>query len=264
MAKRYGTDLSDRAWKCIKHLLPEPKKMGRPREVDLREVLNAIFYVDQGGIAWNLMPTDFPNYKTVYGYFRQWRIDGTWQRIHDRLRERVRQRAGRHRQPSAAVLDSQSVKTPDVGGPGRGFDGGKGVRGRKRHLLVDSCGLLLWVVVTAANVQDKAGARAVLAALADGFKRLKLIWVDGGYESEPLAQWVKALRPDRPIRIEVVKRGEDAKGFEVLPRRWVVERSFGWLNKHRRLSKDYERLPATSEAMIRVAFIRLMLSRLAA
>ena len=156
------------------------------------------------------------------------------------------------------------MKTTDIGGPERGFDGGKGVRGRKRHILVDSCGLLLWVVVTAANVQDKMGARTLLEAIKDTLRRLKLIWVDAGYQSDPLSDWVRDLRPDRPIRIGVVKRSDDAKGFEVLPRRWVVERSSRWLNKHRRLSKDYERLPATSEAMIRIAFIRLMLARLAA
>ena len=244
--------------------MPKPKPMGRPREVNLRDVLNAIFYIDRAGCAWELLPKDFPHYKTVYGYFRLWRLDGTWSRIHDRLRERVRVRQGRRRQPSAAVLDSQSVKTTDIGGPERGFDNFKKVRGRKRHILVDTNGLLLCVVVTAANTQDKTGARAVLEAIKAGFRRLKRIWVDGAYQSESLTEWARALRPDRPIEIELVRRSAEATGFEVLPRRWVVERSFGWLNKHRRLSKDYERLPQTSEAMIRVAFIRLMLARLAA
>jgi putative transposase len=238
--------------------------MGRRRKVKMREVLNAIFYLDRAGCAWELLPKDFPHFKTVYGYFRQWRIDGTWEHIHDRLRERMRQRQGRHRQPSAAVLDSQSVKTTDVGGPERGFDGGKRVRGRKRHILVDTTGLLLLVVVTAANVQDKTGARILLEMIKDGFRRLNLIWVDGGYGSDPLQEWIAELRPDHPVRIEVVKRTDSSEGFKVLPRRWVVERSFGWLNKHRRLSKDYERLPETSQTMIRVAFIRLMLARLAA
>ena len=260
----YRSDLTDREWDGIKDLIPPAMQGGRPRTVDMRAVLNGIFYILRGGGAWSLLPNDLPPRGTVYDYFRRFCLDGTIERIHDRLRELVREKDGRMAEPTAAILDSQSVKTTEVGGPERGFDGGKKVRGRKRHILVDSNGLLLDVKVTAANTQDRKGARAVLEALAARFLSLVLIWVDSGYRSAPLQKWLHQLRPTHPITLEVVKRTDDQKGFAVLPRRWVVERTFAWLGRHRRLSKDYERLPRTSEAMIRLVMIRLMLRRLAA
>jgi putative transposase len=260
----YKSDLTDREWDGIKDLIPPAMQGGRPRSVDMRAVLNGIFYILRGGGAWSLLPNDLPPRGTVYDYFRRFCLDGTIERMHDRLRELVRQQDGRMAEPTAAILDSQSVKTTEVGGPERGFDGGKKVRGRKRHILVDTNGLLLDVKVHAANTQDRKGARAVLAGLAARFLSLVLIWVDGGYRSAPLQRWMNQLRPEHPITLEVVKRSDDQKGFAVLPRRWVVERTFAWIGRHRRLSKDYERLPRTSEAMIRLAMIRLMLKRLAA
>jgi putative transposase len=227
----------------------------------MRRVLNAIFYLTRSGISWRYLPKEYPPWQTVYGYFREWRLDGHWQRIHDRLRGLVRERDGRHRQPSAAILDSQSVKTTERGGFCRGYDAGKHVNGRKRHILVDTMGLLLIVIVHAASVQDRDGAKLVLAYLRHHFSRLRLIWADGGYAGE-LLKWVEQLRQRRRLRLEIVKRNDTTTGFVVLPRRWVVERTFAWLSFHRRLSKDYEALPETSQAVIYVAMIRLMLARL--
>ena len=255
----YPTDLTDRQWDCIKDLIPAAKPGGRPRSVDMRLVLNAIWYVLVSGIQWRMLPKEYPNGKTVYDYFRTWRDDGAWQRIHGTLHAQVRQQAGRHKHPTAGCLDSQSVKTTPIPGE-RGYDKGKNVNGRKRHILVDTMGLLLVVVVTAASMSDPAGARQLLARLGGAGKKLRRIWVDGTYRGT-LVDWV--LEHCRFV-LQPVLRTDDKKGFLVLPRRWVVERTFAWLTQCRRLSTDYEVLPASSEAMISLAMTRLMLRRLAA
>jgi putative transposase len=259
--QRYPTDLTDSQWHLIKDWLPPPAATGRPR-LDLREVINAVLYLVKGGIQWRLMPREFPKWQSVYTHFRRWRRDGTWRRIHDALRSRARRAAGRHKHPTAGCLDSQSVHTTEAAAPAtRGNDANKRVKGRKRHVLVDTTGLLLAAAVTPANVQDKAGALIALGRLGGGGKKLRRVWADGAYRTERgfLASWVERHR----IALTPVGRPEGQRGFQVLPRRWVVERTFAWLNQSRRLSKDYERLCETSEALIYVAMTRLMVRRLA-
>jgi putative transposase len=267
--KRYTSDLTDTEWGQLAPLIPPAKPGGRPRTIDTREVVNAIFYLLRSGCAWRLLPHDFPCWHTVYDYFRKWRKAGLWEQIHTYLRAQVRVSAAREADPSAAILDSQTVKTTERGGP-HGDDGGKKLNGRKRHLLVDTTGLVLKAKVHAANIADRDGAWLVLPPLKELFPRLRHVWVDMAYRGEA----IEGIQAQLGWTLEVVKRPSKwsrypfdvepppLPAFTVLPRRWVVERTFAWIGRSRRMSKDYEYLPETSEAFIYAAMIRLMLTRL--
>ena len=229
---------------------------------DRRLILDTILYVLRTGCSWRLVPHDLAPWDAAYRWFRAWSADGTWRQVHEAVRDRVREADGRGAQPTAAVLDSQSARSAE-GGEAIGYDAGKRVRGRKRHLLVDTNGLLLRGVVHSAGVQDRAGAKLVLAGVHEQFPQLQLVWVDGGYVNVVDTGLIGWAEHHEQLQIVVVPRNADVKGFQVLPRRWVVERTFGWLTRCRRLARDYERKTAHAEAMIDVAMIRLMAARLA-
>ena len=263
MSKAYPSNLTRAQYEFLSDMIPDPKLGGRPREVDMWEILNAIFYILREGCRWRALPGDFPAWQTVYTYFRNWRKDGTWVRIHDDLRKWVRVEQGRQPSPSEAISDSQSVKSAVMVSQEVGFDGGKLIKGRKRFLTVDTLGLVLRVWVTAANVGEREGGKRVLNRVKQiglGVSRLHTIWVDGGNDCEPFMIWV--MDTCRWI-VQVVLRPKQTKGFVLLKKRWVVERTFGWLMGSRRLVRDYELLSETSETFIYLAMIRMMVRRLA-
>lgn len=257
MKQNYQSELTDSQWNHIKDFFPLPKETGRPREVDFRQIVNAILFLLVAGCQWRMIPTTYGKWQTIYYYFTRWKKDGTWFRLHETLRTQERIRQGKKKHPTAGAADSQSVRTTAVASA-RGFDAGKKINGRKRHILVDTLGLMITVVVTTACVQDRDGLKKLLKTFGVHRKNLHKIWVDGGYRGE-IIEWVRSRFR---FCLEVVLRSDNLKGFVVLPKRWIVERTFAWINNHRRLSKDYERYPKTSETLIQIAMIRLMLRRL--
>lgn len=259
----YPTDLTDEQWALLEPLLPRRKRRGRKPKYTLRDIVQAVLYLLRAGCAWRLLPKTFPPWSSVYGYFRRWIQNGLWQRIHDTMRRTVRQQDRRQDEPSAGVLDSQSVKLGDQGGVS-GYDAGKNIKGRKRHVLVDTMGLIWGLAISGADLQDRDGAVEVLCRLlgSEALGRWQLIWADSAYGGK-LEDWVAELPTPQKLRLEIVRRCDDVKGFKLLPKRWVVERTFGWLVKCRRLVRDYEAKVSHSEAMVLLAMIALMVRRLA-
>ena len=256
--KQYPTDISDETWEWIAPFLAQRAGPGRKRTVNIREVANAIFYLDKTGCQWEMLPHDFPDYRHVNYYYLEWTRRGIWDLVLERLREFARLIAGKQPEPTAAVMDSQSVKTTGHG-EARGYDAGKQVKGRKRHIVVDTLGFLLLVIVTSASVQDRDGGVELCDRVQQRFVTIKKIWADSSYRGE-LVEYVQLWCR---FILEIVKRSAAQRGFQVQPKRWIVERSFGWLNPFRRLSKDYENTVESSEAMIKIAYIHCMLRRIA-
>ena len=255
---KYASDVTDRQWQLIRQLLPQRKRLGR-RPIDRRRIINAILYVVRTGCQWRMLPKDFPKWSTVYGIFWKWRNEGVWQRINDKLREKVRKAAGKKSTPTVAIVDSQSIRTAE-GGEERGYDAGKKITGRKRHIAVDTLGLVLAVVVHDASVQDQNGAEWVMDQLGEQFRRLKVIFGDSAYGRSGFPDWVSETFG---WFVQTVLRPVGVKGFVVLPKRWIVERTFAWLARYRRQSKDYEKTVASSEAITYIAIMSLMSRRLA-